>query len=439
MIGPIAKKQERGVTMVLMAFCLMALLAMAALAIDVVSLYVASTQAQRAADAAALAGARAFASSGYTSAPTGWTTADLCQNSGPGAAAAANKQAESVAAQNLISGQTAAVKTIACDFTNAGNPQLTVTIQRTGLPTFFARIWGASASSVTASSTAEAYNPSGSATPIQTSGVKPWLLPNCDPDPINAADPNPNCPGHSRFVSAADGSITNNGSFIGKTITLQYTGGNPPVQPLLVSPDITRYYRLDIPINPPNAVCPGTSAPSCGQVGSVDYLDNIACASANAVSCGQPIGAGQTISVLTGGGGLGNRTNQGTRCLIHASGAGLSQGQDIFTTAPGNPVTIAGGNNNTNPALQGITSISRSDSVVSVPLYDGSSLCPAGCNLTKTIVGFLQLAVTQNKSGAPNGQIKAIILNASGCNPAASGTAVAGGGISPVPVRLIHQ
>src|SRR5438034_9111864 len=101
MIGPIARRQERGVTIVLMAACLMALVAMAALAIDVVSLYVASTQAQRAANAAALAGARAFASSGYTSAPTTWTTADLCQSSGPGAAAAANKQAEAVAAQNL--------------------------------------------------------------------------------------------------------------------------------------------------------------------------------------------------------------------------------------------------------------------------------------------------------------------------------------------------
>jgi hypothetical protein len=443
--------------MVLMAVCLMALLAMAALAIDVVSLYVASTEAQRAADSAALAGARVFASSGYTSAPASWTTSDLCQNGGPGAAAAANKQAEAVAAQNLIAGQAATVQTIACDFTTPENPQLTVTVQRTGLPTFFARIWGASASSVSASSTAEAYNPSGFSTPLEVSAVKPWLIPNCDPDPANISDPNPNCPGYSRFVKATDGSINNNGSFIGKTIQLQYTGpagGLPPVKPTITpSPPApeptTRYYRLDIPLNPPTPVCPSTGAVWCTQVGSNDYLDNVACSSPRRLRCGDMIGLGQTVTVLTGT-GYGNRTNQGTRCLIHAGGAGLSQGQDIFVGgAPGSPVVITGGNNNPNPALQGNTNISRSDSVVTVPLYEGGllgDLCPGGaCNQTATIVGFMQLGITQN---LPNtalpipsaaGKIEAVVLNVSGCNPGASGTAVAGGGISPVPVRIIHQ
>ncbi len=64
------RKNERGITIVLVAFSLLALLGMAALAIDVSTLYVAHGEAQRAADAAALAGARMFASSGYTSAST---------------------------------------------------------------------------------------------------------------------------------------------------------------------------------------------------------------------------------------------------------------------------------------------------------------------------------------------------------------------------------
>jgi hypothetical protein len=34
---------------------------------------------------------------------------------------------------------------------------------------------------------------------------------------------------------------------------------------------------------------------------------------------------------------------------------------------------------------------------------------------------------------------QAIILNAAGCNPGAAGNAVSGGGVSPVPVRLINQ
>jgi uncharacterized membrane protein len=55
------------------AVSLVALLGMAALAIDVVTLYVARSEMQRAADAAALAGAKAFVDSGITSDPTNLT------------------------------------------------------------------------------------------------------------------------------------------------------------------------------------------------------------------------------------------------------------------------------------------------------------------------------------------------------------------------------
>jgi uncharacterized membrane protein len=51
---------ERGQTIILVAVSLVSLLAMAALAIDVVTLYVARSEMQRAADAAAIAGAKAF-------------------------------------------------------------------------------------------------------------------------------------------------------------------------------------------------------------------------------------------------------------------------------------------------------------------------------------------------------------------------------------------
>src|SRR4029077_1164943 len=95
------RRAERGQTIVLVAVALVSLLGMAALAIDIATLYVARGEAQRAADAAALAGAKMFATSGYTSAPTAIASADICQPGGPGANAAANKQAEAVAAQNL--------------------------------------------------------------------------------------------------------------------------------------------------------------------------------------------------------------------------------------------------------------------------------------------------------------------------------------------------
>jgi len=462
------------------AVCLAALLAMAALAIDVVTLYVARTEAQRAADAAALAGARMLASPGYISQSSSPTAADLCQNGGPGLAAA-NLQAGAAAAQNQIAGQNvlAANVTIACATPAPGNPQVTVTVQRSGIPTFFARIWGRTASSVSATSTAEAYNPSGSTTPISVSGVKPWLLPNCDP--TNTAPGNPVCSGsaYAYIVDPSSGAIENTGatSLIGKTIALTHvTAGNQPNAHSVAGVNYLDYYRLDIPVNSSNLFCPSTSAAaSCSQVGTDDYLDNIACYSnnptdttlstTNQFSCGQTIGAGQTVTVLSAGVNLGIKTNEGTQCLIHAGGAGLCQDQDAFipsgTSAPActgptpsgtSPIQIDGGNNNPNPALQGLPNISRSDSVVTVPIYDGGAggnLCPppsGACTQTTTIVGFLQLGITRtlNPADPPNppnanGKMEAVVLNVVGCNSSASGTPISGGGVSAVPVRLIHQ
>jgi hypothetical protein len=63
------------------------------------------------------------------------------------------------------------------------NPYITVKLQVTGLPSFFARIWGNRTATVTATATAEAYNPANvqSFTPIAPKGVKPWLVANSDP------------------------------------------------------------------------------------------------------------------------------------------------------------------------------------------------------------------------------------------------------------------
>jgi hypothetical protein len=441
------RKNERGITIVLVAISLLSLLGMAALAIDVSTLYMAHGEAQRAADAAALAGARMFASSGYTSASSSLTASDICQTSAvPGAAAAAaNRQAEAVAAQNLIAGQPATVQSITCTLT-AANPQISVTIQRTALPTFFGRIWGGTANSVSATAVAEAYNPSGSAAPIYVQGVKPWLIPNCDPDPANLTGPH-DCAGAGLFVDPVDGSIKNNGSFVGKTITLTHL--TSPNEPTVNAPGRTLdYYRLDVPIRPPEPVCPSTSIVSCSQVGGDNYRDNIACASTYQFSCGQTVGAGQAVTVQTGG-GMGPRTNEGTQCLTHASGRGPTLGQDELLPAGGAPdgtppITIKGGDNNPNSALQGITSISRSDSIITVPIYHRAGappddLCPAGCTLTGTIVGFLQLGIQENVAGGPNGQVKGVIMNVAGCNPSAGNPVVSGGGVSSIPVRLIHQ
>src|SRR5690242_11030892 len=80
-----APSSESGVTMVLVALAMVAIIAMAAMSIDLVTLYLAREEAQRTADASALAAARVLAASGMTSAGssvwasmcgglTGWAT-----------------------------------------------------------------------------------------------------------------------------------------------------------------------------------------------------------------------------------------------------------------------------------------------------------------------------------------------------------------------------
>ena len=242
------------------------------------------------------------------------------------------------------------------------------------------------------------------------------------------------------------GAIQNNGSVRGKTITLSSCHcrccDSPDVNTTLQPIETLNYFRANVPMNPPEPVCPSTSAVGCAQVGSDDYHDNVACSSTFQFSCGQTIGAGQTVFV---GGGSGVLTNEGTQCLIHAGGQGTGFGQDVLTDVAPNspPITITGGDNNPNPLLQGVTNISRSDSVVTIPIYHSAAnvnLCPGGaCTVTGTIVGFLQLAINENVAGAPNGQVRGVILNVAGCNTGAGNPVLSGGGVSPIPVRLIHQ
>jgi hypothetical protein len=126
---------------------------------------------------------------------------------------------------------------------------------------------------------------------------------------------------------------------------------------------------------------------------------------------------------------------------IHGSGVGSGQGQDqINPSGVGTPVTIDGGSQNPNAALRNVTNISRSASVVSVPVYDGqTNLCPSpgACVAPQQkIIGFLRLGIQQVQN---SGDMQAVIMNAVGCNPNNTGNnVVSGGGITAVPVRLVQ-
>ena len=91
-----ANRTERGATLLIVAASLVAFLLLAGLAIDLVALYLGRSEAQRAADAGALAGAQQFVFSGFfTGAVTQGAVTTLATNS-----------ATAAAEQNKVGGQT---------------------------------------------------------------------------------------------------------------------------------------------------------------------------------------------------------------------------------------------------------------------------------------------------------------------------------------------
>ena len=88
--------------MVLVAVAMVAIIAIAALSIDVITLYLAREEAQRSADAAALAAARILSVSGITGDPTNSTThwSAVCG----GTSSVASQAAQAVGMQNSVGG-----------------------------------------------------------------------------------------------------------------------------------------------------------------------------------------------------------------------------------------------------------------------------------------------------------------------------------------------
>src|SRR6202022_4033081 len=124
------------------------------------------------------------------------------------------------------------------------------------------------------------------------------------------------------------------------------------------------------------------------------------------INLGQGNGASATAAAITacyaGNWGCGDHVQlvpgkkvgpitSGVQSLIHeSSGCSLNSGQDTITVNAANtpPLTITGGSGN--PYGLSGKSITSSDSIVTVPVYDGTST-GSGSNKTFTIIGFLQL------------------------------------------------
>jgi len=433
------RNTQAGNVLFLMAASLVVLLGISALAIDLVSLYLARSEAQRAADAAALAGAKKFVDSGYTSGLVGQSTAETM----------ATQEAITIGSRNLVGGQAANIQSsdVTFDFSLPANPRITVAVQRTTargnpMPTFFGKALGFAQADVSAVATAEAYNPSGGNLPVGISCLKPWIMPNCDPDPSHSGPSGPYCSG-AMFVDS-NGSVVNPGPYptgtIGMLMTLKPGDPSQAAAP-------SQFYPIQLPPGGDPVLCPDC-AQNTGSLGpgAALYAQNIACCNTNRLYCGQQV----DVDLQTGN--VVGPTRMGVECLIHQLPNG--QGQDILDTSTV-PFQIMGGSNNPNPALRGQW-ISSSDSIMTVPLYDGHTLCPGGsCGASVTIVGFLQLFLTQADKGA-QGTTSARVLNVSGCGPGSpgggpgsggsgSGGGSSGGGASIgsggalFPIRLVRQ
>jgi hypothetical protein len=426
------------------------ILIIAALAIDLTTLYVAHGEIQRAADSAALAGAKAFVDSGVTTYPSNSNLQALAQT-------LAVDYATSVANQNNVAGAPATF-TVApqIDLSRPGNPEVLVTLQRTGLPLFFARIWGSSVASVSATAIAEAYNPAyaqtntGAFLPPAPKCFKPFLVPNSDQNQGGAPFVDPTTWAVNATPTPFIGEIITLASPCGKTAGVCSPSGPPgPGQylPMLLS-DTHRY-------------CPANGSQGCSSVsgrfqGSTQCCDGTAF---NYAQCGVPATPGSANSVPVAQwdpntnpakGGKNGQAQDGLQCLIHATTTGpfplgSNPQQDTLNKIPqaSPPPLLEINPGDFSVRRYGVAQgsiMSTSDSIITVPLFDPASWSAA--NQTVNIVGFLQLFV--NYAGSPPGvapyDMNATILNVVGCgNSLAASSAISGGGASAIPVRLIHN
>jgi Flp pilus assembly protein TadG len=357
------RSRERGQTIILVAVSLVSLLAMAALAIDVVTLYVARSEMQRAADAAALAGAKAFVDSGYTSDPSP-ARQTLAQNM-------ATAVIGSVVQQNRVAGVAPQQAPGSPNFTNlattAGNPAVSVTLQRTDLPTFFSRIWGRRLSTVSATAVAEAYNPSNAPAgypPITPKCVKPIMVVNVAPN---------------QFIDPA--TFVPKPNLIGTQITLTPCGGGGcgtnTFRPALVDPASRK-------------LCPECTAGN-------DYENGVQCCDTTTYACGSTVPPINVDIALTDP-MLGHKTHQSLKCMINHPAEDTIDTTDL--TAGTGPAHITAGSG----PLSG-SFVTTSRSIAALPVIDSPTAN------TVHVIGFLQVFVDSSTPA----QVKANILNEVGC------------------------
>jgi Flp pilus assembly protein TadG len=487
------RTQERGITMLLVAVAMVAIIGMAALSIDIITLYLAREEAQHSADSAALGAAKVLSVSGITGDPAN-VSGNWGHICGPdnGTNGLATRVAKAIATQNAVGGAvpttinvtysagsaSSTAGTSDCTSLNNSafgvNPVVTVQITRTGVPNFFSRIWGSAGTTVSGTASAEAFNPSNSASaapsgiiPVQPRCVKPWIVPNLDP--LNPSTTCTSTPGPSNcnpFVDLVDGHIIHPG--------MSVNGGNATGvigERFLLVPDCQRYITANcapqpgslanqptsgsfLPTQPNLEYLPGqtlyasAAVPSAASAGSAYEQAIAGCDQTTVYYCGvpsaAPIGNGPNMVDLNENPASTDDTTNGVMALIHEGNpnpnGGQPDGQDSFSTygsPPSYPFQIFPGSANPT-GLANTIPITASKSVVALPIYDQTGSTFTSFSPTPvpvTIVGFLQVFIN---AADQYGNVDVTVLNVAGCSNGSGtpvGTAITAN--SPVPVRLI--
>jgi hypothetical protein len=438
-----ARGRERGVTMVLVVLAMVGIIAMAALSIDVVTLFLAREEAQRAADAGALAAARVISISGLTgtagpdSGVPPWTT--ICGGSG----SVASVMAQAVAQQNSV-GSSAATVTVSysagpdapiADCTNVPhddwlgvNPLVTVKVERDTMPTLFSRIWSRGAKSVSATATAEVFNPSNSGTfapggdviPVTPRCVKPWIIPNLDPAPSGTSLVNRRTGAITQENIVVSGVLNSSGPGIGEHYTLWNNCSGTDCSTMTNPPTAFHYV-------PAYITATAVAAPSCSNGANDDYQKAITGCDVNTVyACGTAATAQADLTANRGA-----DISAALQCITN-----MPAGNDSLDVSA-YPFQIKSGSANPTIPSAGTQVITSSNSIMSLPIYDNTTGPPphslTGSYPVVPIVGFLQVFINGVDA---NGNMDVYVLNIAGCGNDAS-TTLSAPGSSPVPIRLI--
>ncbi|MGA8868879.1 MAG: hypothetical protein WB510_18030, partial [Candidatus Sulfotelmatobacter sp.] len=194
--------------------------------------------------------------------------------------------------------------------------------------------------------------------------------------------------------------------------------GNPPQS----SGSVIHYVPALVPGN-------AGAVPSCAATPGFQTAI-VGCDQNTAYACGAAGGsqADLTENPVNPAGATGD-TATAVACLTNSTVGADSLDTSAF------PFQIRAGSGN--PLVQkgvvfGSDIITTSNSIVTVPIYDGAAL-PAVNQPTVTIVGFLQVFIDHVDTF---GNVSVWVLNVAGCSNLAAGNPTVAG-TSPVPVRLI--